>query len=200
MRIACLIPAAVSLLAACSATSSTDPNAPGTGVNATSGVNTNVGANAAIARVTCDVRVPSRSRISVDGNNLRPLGGRFTARVRSGANGAAAPAQTAVGDEAGFDFDSNPADIAAGATPISRAFISAAAPTVSAQILNAAGVADAPPLFSGEIPGDVPRSFASRCAPWRRNHGATPCSAATVDHTGDHPWRDRWSNGSCSGR
>lgn len=140
MRIAFLIPAAVGLLAACSATSSTDPNAAGTGANSNGGASTGTGANAAIARVTCDVRVPSRSRISVDGNNLRPLNGRFTARVRSGTNGAAAPAQTAVGDQAGFDFDSNPADIAAGATPISRTFISAAAPTVSAQILNAAGV------------------------------------------------------------
>ncbi len=140
MRIAFLLPAAVSLLAACSAASSTDPSAAGTGANANGGTNTGVGANAAIARVTCDVRVPTRSRISVDGNNLRPLNGQFTARVRSGTNGAAAAAQTAVGDQAGFDFDSNPADIAAGATPISRTFISAAAPTVSAQILNAAGV------------------------------------------------------------
>ena len=136
MRIAFLIPAAVSLLAACSATSSTDPNAAGPAANANGGANTGVGANAATARVTCDVRVPTRSRISMNGRNLTPATGRFTARVRSGTNTAAA----AVAGQIGFDFDSNPADIAAGATPISPTFIAAAAPTVSAQILNAAGV------------------------------------------------------------
>ena len=140
MRIVFLIPAAVGLFAACSATSSTDPTAAGTAASTNGGATTGVGANAAIARVTCEVRVPSRSKISVDGNNLTPLNGRFTARVRSGANTASAPAHTAVGDQVDFDFDSNPADIAAGATPISRTFISPAAPTVSAQILNAAGV------------------------------------------------------------
>lgn len=140
MRIAFLLPAAVSLLAACSATSSTDPSAAGTGANATGGASTSVGANAATARVTCDVRVPTRSRISVNGRSLTPANGRFTARVRSGTNTAAAAALTAVAGQVGFDFDSNPADIAAGATPISPTFISAAAPSVSAQILNAAGV------------------------------------------------------------
>ena len=139
MRIAFLIPAAVSLLAACSATSSTDPNAAGPAANANGGANTGVGANAATARVTCDVRVPTRSRISMNGRNLTPATGRFTARVRSGTNTAAA-ALAAVAGQVGFDFDSSPADIAAGATPISPTFIAAAAPTVSAQILNAAGV------------------------------------------------------------
>lgn len=91
MRIACLISAAVSLLAACSATFSTDPSAAGTGANATDGVSTSIGGNAATARVTCDVRVPSRSRMSVNGKSLTPATGRFTARGRSGTNSAAAP-------------------------------------------------------------------------------------------------------------
>jgi hypothetical protein len=95
---------------------------------------------AAAVRVRCEVRSGRRSRISVDGNNLTPLNGRFSALVRSGTNLAAAPAQTAIGDEVEFDFDSNPANIAAGATPIAVNFIQVmAGPDVSARILNAAG-------------------------------------------------------------
>ncbi|MBK8250390.1 MAG: hypothetical protein IPK85_23790 [Gemmatimonadetes bacterium] len=96
---------------------------------------------AATARVRCEVRTGRRSKISVDGNNLA-IGGSYSARVRSGANTAASPAAAAVGDEAEFDFDSNPADIAQGATAIARTFITvqASGPDVMADILSASGV------------------------------------------------------------
>ncbi len=126
MRVPSLLLAA-SLLGACSATTSTDPGA------ATS----NAGSNAAAARIRCEVRGTARSRISVDGNNLTPRNGSFSARVSSGANSAAAPVQAAVGDEAEFDFDSSPANIRAGATPISRTFIQGG--SVTAEILDASG-------------------------------------------------------------
>ncbi len=61
----------------------------------------------------------------------------FSARIASGANTAAAPARTAIGDQAEFDFDSNPADIRAGATAIARNFIQGG--SVSADILDASG-------------------------------------------------------------
>jgi hypothetical protein len=48
-------------------------------------------ASGPVARVRCEVR-SNRSKISVDGNDLRPLGGMFSARVRSGANTAHCPA------------------------------------------------------------------------------------------------------------
>lgn len=126
MRVPSLL-AAVSLLAACSASSTTDP----------SGTAANAGTNAPVARVRCEVRGTARSKISVDGNNLTPRNGSFSARVTSGANSAAAPATAAVGDEAEFDFDSSPANIRAGATAISPAFIQGG--SVTAEILNASG-------------------------------------------------------------
>jgi hypothetical protein len=104
-----------------------------------------LGANGAVAatvRVRCELRSGQRSKISVDGNNLRPLNGRWSAVVRSGVNVASASAQTAIGDEVEFDFDSAPDDIAAGAVAISRSFITpGAGPDVTAQILNASGAA-----------------------------------------------------------
>jgi hypothetical protein len=91
-------------------------------------------------RVRCEVG-RNRSKISVDGNNLRPLGGRFSARVRSGANSASAPLATAIGDEAEFDFDSDPGDIAAGAVAIAPTFIrTGAGADVVGEILDPAGV------------------------------------------------------------
>lgn len=84
-------------------------------------------------RLTCERRA-NRSKISVDGNNLRPRNGTFTARVQSGSNSAASRPQRAVGDEVEFDFDSNPNDVAAGATRISRGFIVGG--RVTAQILR----------------------------------------------------------------
>ncbi len=77
-------------------------------------------ASAATIRVKCEKRA-NRSKISVDGNDL--ASGMYSARVVSGANQKTSALQAAVGDEAEFDFDSNPKDIAAGATPIAADFI-----------------------------------------------------------------------------
>lgn len=132
-----LVPAlaATALLAACGA-NDTNPTAF-SGANdqaSTSGVT----ADASI-RLRCDVRVGRRSSISADGRALRA--GNYTATVHSGSNSASAPAQAAVAGQAEFDFDSNPADIAAGATAIARNFIqvSASGPDVTATIFDAAG-------------------------------------------------------------
>lgn len=79
-------------------------------------------ANAASIEVKCEKRGTSRSKISVDGNNF-PRGS-YKAYVISGVNRKWSRAcQSTVGDEVEFDFDSNPADIAAGATGISPTFI-----------------------------------------------------------------------------
>jgi hypothetical protein len=78
-------------------------------------------AGAATIRVQCEQRGTERAKVSVDGKNLAR--GSYSAVIVSGANMAAAPAKAAVGDEAQFDFDSNPADIAAGATAIAATFI-----------------------------------------------------------------------------
>ena len=94
------------------------------------------GGGSATARVTCEVRA-SRSKISVDGSNL--TAGTYSARVVSGANEAVSHTQSTIGDEAEFDFDSDPGDIAAGATPIAADFIEGTPPEVSAQILDAQG-------------------------------------------------------------
>lgn len=87
-------------------------------------------------RVRCEVR-SNRSKISVDGENLSPSGGTFSARVSSGSNQATAPAKKAIGDEAEFDFDSDQGDIAAGATAIAATFI--VNKRVTGEILDAAG-------------------------------------------------------------
>src|SRR6266849_7614112 len=79
-------------------------------------------ADAANVRVRCEKRA-DRSKISVDGNDLVPANGQFTARATSGGNTARSGAQTAVAGEAEFDFDSNANDVAAGATRISASFI-----------------------------------------------------------------------------
>jgi len=99
------------------------------------------GATRATIRVRCELRVDQRSKISADGNNLVPLNGRWSATVRSGANVVTAPPMTGVGDEVEFDFDSNPNDIRAGATPIAANFITIASGLdVTASIANSAGV------------------------------------------------------------
>lgn len=77
-------------------------------------------AQAADVRVRCETR-SDRSRGSVDGNNLRP--GDYYAVFSSGANSAQSPVERSQGDEAEFDFDSNPRDIRQGATAIARNFI-----------------------------------------------------------------------------
>lgn len=77
-------------------------------------------ANAADVQVTCEKR-PGRSRASVDGSNLNP--GSYRAVLRSGDKQVRSPLDAAIGDEAQFDFDSNPNDIAEGATAIPAGFI-----------------------------------------------------------------------------
>jgi hypothetical protein len=81
-------------------------------------------ASAAGVRVRCDTRAtPARARISIDGSDLVP-GKRYYARAVSG--GRRVNTRLAVADAAGqaeFDFDSNPKDIAAGATAIRSGFI-----------------------------------------------------------------------------
>jgi hypothetical protein len=96
---------------------------------------------AATLRVSCELRAGRRSRVSVDGNNLAPRNATFRSRIASGANTAASGLVTAVGDEAEFDYDSNPADIAQGATAIARSFIvlNASGPDVRAELLDASG-------------------------------------------------------------
>ena len=90
-------------------------------------------------RVRCERRL-SRSKISVDGNNLSPRNGRFSARVRAAGGTVNSATKRAVGDEAEFDFDSNRNDIALGATRISARFISKrSGPDVVGEILNSQG-------------------------------------------------------------
>src|SRR5690242_12945019 len=75
-------------------------------------------------RLRCGRR-SNRSRISVDGRNLSPRAGLFRARVRAAGGTATSGTKRAVGGEVEFDFDSNPADIRAGATAISPTFVRA---------------------------------------------------------------------------
>jgi hypothetical protein len=131
----------VGVLAACGVNSG-GPTGVATGADATSrsgngGATTNPTTTASgVVRVRCEVR-PGRSKISVDGNNLRPQGGTFKARVESGSNVAVSALAQAVGDEVEFDFDSERDDIAAGATSISATFI--AGSRVTGTILDAQG-------------------------------------------------------------
>lgn len=95
---------------------------------------TAVDADAATIRVKCEKRV-NRSRISVDGNDLAP--GLYQARAISGSKQKTSGVKAADGDEVEFDFDSNPANIAAGATAIPANFIQNR--QVTGKILNQAG-------------------------------------------------------------
>ena len=78
------------------------------------------GAVAADVEVRCEKRT-ARSKASVDGSNLRR--GQYRAVLKSGTKTARSAYAPAIGDEAQFDFDSNPNDIADGATAISANFI-----------------------------------------------------------------------------
>lgn len=91
-------------------------------------------AQAATLRVQCEKRA-DRSVISVDGRNLAR--GNYAAQVVSGGNAASSTLRPSVGDEAEFDFSSQPADIAAGATAIAASFISGG--SVTGKIVDAAG-------------------------------------------------------------
>jgi hypothetical protein len=87
-------------------------------------------------RVRCE-RGANRSKISVDGTNL--VAGTYGAQVLSGTNTAAAGLQASVGDEAEFDFDSDPGDVAAGATPIASTFIQGTPPQVTGRVISTSG-------------------------------------------------------------
>jgi hypothetical protein len=92
-------------------------------------------ASAATIRVQCEQRGTSRSKISVDGNNLPA--GTYRAQIMSGSNAAQTNAQAAIGDEVEFDFDSAPNDIAQGATAVTPSFIQKG--QVTGKIVDATG-------------------------------------------------------------
>ena len=75
-------------------------------------------ASAASIRVRCEESA-TRARISVDGADLLP--GNYRARIISGTRFRNSPLAPTVGDEVGFDFDSNTAQ--AGAVIIGVNFI-----------------------------------------------------------------------------
>ncbi|MBK7352957.1 MAG: hypothetical protein IPJ05_04520 [Nitrosomonas sp.] len=70
--------------------------------------------------VQCEKR-SNRSKVSVDGNNLIPSN--YSAKITSGSNTKISAYKPSVGDEIGFDFDSDRNDVAAGAIRISSSFI-----------------------------------------------------------------------------
>lgn len=73
--------------------------------------------------VKCEVRGTSRSKASVDGRSL--TNAKYIASVKSGtaAEKFSKNSKRPVAGEVEFDFDSNPADIKAGATAIPATFI-----------------------------------------------------------------------------
>lgn len=91
-------------------------------------------AQAADVKISCEKR-SARSKVSVDGNNLRA--GTYFAVVTSGANAVQSGMASTVGDEVEFDLDSNPNDIAQGSVPIAANFIVDG--RVVAQLRDAAG-------------------------------------------------------------
>ena len=94
-----------------------------------------VDAAAATIKVTCEARGTSRSKISIDGKDLAP--GTYTTVAVSGGNMAVSKPEATVGDEIETDFDSRPADIKAGATPIASTFIVGG--SVTGKVVNATG-------------------------------------------------------------
>jgi hypothetical protein len=91
---------------------------------------------AARVLVSCEKRA-ARSRVSVNGRNLSA--GLYHARVASGSNTAASGPAPAIGDQVELDFDSDPGDIAQGATPIAADFIQGTPLALTAELLNAGG-------------------------------------------------------------
>lgn len=76
----------------------------------------------------------------MDGNDLSPRNGTFSARIRAAGGTATAPSKRAIGDEVEFDFDSDRTDVAQGATRIAATFIaSRSGPDVVGEILNTQG-------------------------------------------------------------
>jgi len=74
-------------------------------------------------RVRCERRGNKRSKVSIDGRDVAP--GVYFIQLTSGTNTAPRVSETVVApaDEFEADFDSNRADIRAGATAISATFI-----------------------------------------------------------------------------
>ncbi len=104
-------------------------------------------ANAAELRLRCEQRgSPARSKISVDGKNLFPQNAMYSTRIVSGSHQATHAPMTATADEVEFDFDSNPADIAAGAQAIAGDFIVGG--SVQAAIFDANGQVVAGPVVA----------------------------------------------------
>src|SRR6185503_21390296 len=85
--------------------------------------------------VTCERRA-DRSRASVNGNDLAT--GSYKARLTSGANIAVSGLTATIGDEVELDFDSEPDDIAAGATAIAADFLQGTPPQATGEILDSA--------------------------------------------------------------
>lgn len=79
-----------------------------------------IAVSAADVEVKCEKR-SNRSRASVDGSSL--TAGSYRAVLKSGTRTVRSAFSVAIGDEAQFDFDSNPADVAEGATQIPANFI-----------------------------------------------------------------------------
>lgn len=100
-------------------------------------------AQATDLRVKCEKR-SNRSKASIDAHYLPggcyycgTPGQWYSAVLTSGVNTAKSDAKQEVGDEVGFDFDSNARDIKKGATPISKDFIVNG--TVTGTLLDANG-------------------------------------------------------------
>lgn len=92
-----------------------------------------VSAASAELRVRCERRGNKRSRVSVDANDLIP--GDYKIMLKSGGKTARTVTQTVSAglDEFEADYDSNRADIRAGATKISATFIINGAVNVAVQ-------------------------------------------------------------------
>lgn len=82
-----------------------------------------IAAEAGELRVRCERRGNRRSKVSVDGRDVGP--GTYSIQLTSGANTAPQVTKTVVApaDEFEADYDSNRADIRAGATAIPATFI-----------------------------------------------------------------------------
>lgn len=91
-------------------------------------------AAAATVRVTCEVRA-SRSKISIDGKGL--AAGEYRTEAISGGNSAVAGPVTARKGKAETDYDSNPVDIADGATAIATNFIQGG--SVTGKVIDSSG-------------------------------------------------------------
>ncbi len=91
-------------------------------------------AAAATIRVNCEVRA-DRARISVDGKDL--AAGRYGTVAVSGGHMASSPLLSAVAGAVETDYDSNPADIRAGAVAIPGTFVSGG--SVTGKVVDASG-------------------------------------------------------------